>query len=91
MIAETAEGAAQPDAVNSPAATTPYARQCRRGRYVSRGPRTPGQNDANPAHDVPRVSDLVISARNGDKRAWDALVERYAPLIWSICRRHRPR
>lgn len=88
MIAETAEGAAQPDAVNSPAATTHYARQCRRGRYVSRGPRTPGQDDTNPAHDVPRVSDLVISARNGDKRAWDALVERYAPLIWSICRRH---
>ena len=35
------------------------------------------------------VSDLVGRARNGDKQAWDALVERYAPLIWSICRRHR--
>jgi RNA polymerase sigma factor (sigma-70 family) len=35
------------------------------------------------------VTDLVVSARNGDKQAWDALVERYAPLIWSICRRHR--
>jgi RNA polymerase sigma factor (sigma-70 family) len=34
------------------------------------------------------VSDLVTWARNGDKQAWDALVERYAPLIWSICRRH---
>ena len=34
------------------------------------------------------VSDLVTSARNGDKQAWDALVERYAPLIWSVCRRH---
>jgi RNA polymerase sigma factor (sigma-70 family) len=34
------------------------------------------------------VSDLVTRARNGDKQAWDALVERYAPLIWSICRRH---
>jgi RNA polymerase sigma factor (sigma-70 family) len=33
--------------------------------------------------------DLVMRARNGDKQAWDALVERYAPLIWSICRRHR--
>jgi RNA polymerase sigma factor (sigma-70 family) len=30
----------------------------------------------------------VTRARNGDKQAWDALVERYAPLIWSICRRH---
>jgi RNA polymerase sigma factor (sigma-70 family) len=35
------------------------------------------------------VTDLVIRARNGDKLAWDALVERYAPLIWSICRRYR--
>jgi RNA polymerase sigma factor (sigma-70 family) len=37
----------------------------------------------------PLVIDLVTRARNGDKQAWDALVERYAPLIWSICRRHR--
>jgi RNA polymerase sigma factor (sigma-70 family) len=37
----------------------------------------------------PTVNDLVARARNGDKQAWDALVERYAPLIWSICRRHR--
>jgi RNA polymerase sigma factor (sigma-70 family) len=35
------------------------------------------------------VTDLVTRARNGDKQAWDALVERYAPLIWSICRRYR--
>jgi RNA polymerase sigma factor (sigma-70 family) len=35
------------------------------------------------------ATDLVTRARNGDKQAWDALVERYAPLIWSICRRHR--
>jgi RNA polymerase sigma factor (sigma-70 family) len=35
------------------------------------------------------VADLVIRARNGDERAWGALVERYAPLIWSICRHHR--
>jgi RNA polymerase sigma factor (sigma-70 family) len=35
------------------------------------------------------VSDLVACARSGDRQAWDALVERYAPLIWSICRRHR--
>jgi len=37
----------------------------------------------------PVVTDLVTRARNGDRQAWDALVERYAPLIWSICRRHR--
>jgi RNA polymerase sigma factor (sigma-70 family) len=37
----------------------------------------------------PSVNDLVTRAKNGDKQAWDALVERYAPLIWSICRRYR--
>lgn len=35
------------------------------------------------------VVDLVTRARRGDPRAWDLLVERYAALIWSICRRHR--
>jgi len=39
--------------------------------------------------DDPPVTDLVARARSGDKQAWDALVERYAPLIWSICGRHR--
>jgi RNA polymerase sigma factor (sigma-70 family) len=34
------------------------------------------------------VSDLVARARKGDEQAWDTLVDRYAPLIWSICRRH---
>jgi RNA polymerase sigma factor (sigma-70 family) len=34
------------------------------------------------------VTDLVTRARDGDKQAWDALVERFAPLIWSICSRH---
>jgi RNA polymerase sigma factor (sigma-70 family) len=42
-----------------------------------------------PDVDDPSVTDLVTRARNGDKQAWDALVERYAPLIWSICRRYR--
>jgi RNA polymerase sigma factor (sigma-70 family) len=35
------------------------------------------------------VTDLVTRAREGDQRAWDALVKRYAPLIWSICRQYR--
>ena len=39
--------------------------------------------------DDPVVAGLVTRARNGEEQAWDALVERYAPLIWSICRRHR--
>ena len=37
----------------------------------------------------PAVTDLVNRAAQGDKHAWDALVARYAPLIWSICRKHR--
>ncbi len=32
---------------------------------------------------------LVTGAGNGDQQAWDELVDRYAPLIWSICRRYR--
>ena len=40
-------------------------------------------------HDDPIVTGLVTGARHGDQRAWDALVERYAPLVWSICRRYR--
>jgi len=39
--------------------------------------------------DDPQVTDLVIRASRGDRQAWDALVERYAPLIWAICRRYR--
>ena len=35
------------------------------------------------------VTSLVTRAGNGDRQAWDALVERYAPLIWSICRKYR--
>jgi len=39
--------------------------------------------------DDPTVTDLVTRARSGDKQAWDEIVERYAPLIWSICRQYR--
>lgn len=35
------------------------------------------------------TADLVTRARRGDRQAWEALVERFAPLIWSICRRYR--
>jgi len=34
------------------------------------------------------VTNLVARAGNGDQQAWDALVDRYAPLVWSICCRH---
>ena len=45
-------------------------------------------HDAEPKCDNPVVA-LVAGAKNGDERAWAALVERYAPLIWSLCRRYR--
>jgi RNA polymerase sigma factor (sigma-70 family) len=45
-------------------------------------------HDAGPTRDNP-VLTLVMRARTGDERAWDALVERYAPLIWSLCCRYR--
>ena len=48
-----------------------------------------GRATADPARDGPLVPDLVTGARTGDKRAWDALVERYAPMIWSICWKYR--
>jgi hypothetical protein len=47
------------------------------------------RNPTNPVRDDPAVVVLVTRARGGDQEAWDTLVERYAPLIWSICRRHR--
>jgi len=47
-------------------------------------PSEPANAPADPA-----VTDLVARAKDGDRQAWDALIERYAPLIWSICRRHR--
>jgi RNA polymerase sigma factor (sigma-70 family) len=44
---------------------------------------------ASGGRDDPAVTGLVTRARNGDRQAWDQLVDRCAPLIWSICRRHR--
>ena len=43
----------------------------------------------HPAHDGTLVTDLVTRASAGYQQAWDALVERYAPLVWSICDRFR--
>jgi RNA polymerase sigma factor (sigma-70 family) len=45
--------------------------------------------DAHTMREELAVTDLVTRARDGDPQAWDALVERHAPLIWSICRRYR--
>lgn len=32
---------------------------------------------------------LVSRATDGDENAWNEIVERYAPLVWSICARHQ--
>jgi RNA polymerase sigma factor (sigma-70 family) len=37
--------------------------------------------------DDPTVIALVSRAAGGDPAAWDEIVERYAPLVWSICAR----
>ena len=50
---------------------------------------SPARGNGNRPHDDPSVTDLVTRARRGDKQAWDNLVERYAPLIWAICRQYR--
>jgi hypothetical protein len=41
-------------------------------------------HNAEPMCDNPVVT-FVTRARDGDERAWAALVEWYAPLIWSLC------
>ena len=37
--------------------------------------------------DDPTVVALVTRAAGGDPAAWDEIVERYAPLVWSVCAR----
>jgi RNA polymerase sigma factor (sigma-70 family) len=39
--------------------------------------------------DDPSVIALVTRAANSDQDAWNQIVERYAPLVWSICTRYR--
>lgn len=39
--------------------------------------------------DDPVVIALVARAGQGEQTAWDEIVERFAPLVWSICRRFR--
>jgi RNA polymerase sigma factor (sigma-70 family) len=39
--------------------------------------------------DDPSVIALVARVGDGDQEAWNELVERYAPLVWSICVRYQ--
>jgi RNA polymerase sigma factor (sigma-70 family) len=88
MTTEAASGLAQPQPGQVLAAMA-HPRAAWRTGHANCGCRAPTPKDAQPMRDDPSVTNLVTRARNGDKRAWDALVERYTPLIWSICRRYR--
>ncbi len=52
-------------------------------------PCVPPPEDIGHACDDSVLTNLVACARRGDMQAWNALVERYAPLISSICRKYR--
>jgi RNA polymerase sigma factor (sigma-70 family) len=39
--------------------------------------------------DDPLIVALVARATGGDQRAWDEIVERYAPLVYAICTKYR--
>ena len=39
--------------------------------------------------DDPAVIALVTRARDGDRGAWNEIVDRYVPLVWFICRRYQ--
>jgi len=89
MTVEPASVLTPPRPTNDHAAMARLPRQHPRTEHTNGGPCAAARNEANQVRDDSVVIDLVAGARDGDKQAWDALVERYAPLIWSICRRHR--
>src|SRR3954449_1219324 len=41
------------------------------------------------SRDMAEVADLVRAAAEGDRDAWDALVDRFNGLVWSVARSHR--
>src|SRR5215204_2663996 len=65
---------------------TPAERSCPDG--VSKRTFTPPPAMMVAMRDDPTVVDLVERAREGQRVAWDQLVQRYAPLVWSVCRRY---
>jgi RNA polymerase sigma factor (sigma-70 family) len=52
-------------------------------------PRVSAREDLIPMSHDPPVTVLATCAANGDRPAWESLVERHAPLIRSICRRYQ--
>ena len=89
MTAEAPTATAQPGAAKSPSATAhPHGSTAAAGTAAA-APSAYTRKDAHPRRDHLSLTDLVTRARNGDTQARDALVDRYAPLIWSICRRYQ--
>jgi RNA polymerase sigma factor (sigma-70 family) len=87
MTTEAAHALTQPN----PDKSLPSWRIARQPPHQARQlrSRAPTPKDAQLLRGDLTVIDLVTRARGGDRQAWDALVERYAPLIWSICRKYR--
>jgi RNA polymerase sigma factor (sigma-70 family) len=61
----------------------------RHGGPANRRSRASTRPGADPVRDNRVITDLVTRAAQGEKHAWDELVERFIPLIWSICRKYR--
>jgi RNA polymerase sigma factor (sigma-70 family) len=92
MATKTATAPARPGAPQPPR----QARPSGAGRATGQPPNSPAIPSAAPTpmnvipgHDDLPAADLVARTKHGDQQAWDTLVERYAPLVWSICRRYR--
>ena len=74
-------------APNNHGATSYPATTWANPRSGDRHGREPGSHPAGHSRDDPVVAGLLTQAKDGDRQAWDALRDRYAPLVWSICRR----
>ena len=88
MTAEAGNATAESHGTKPREAVAPLFRN-QHGRHPDSGSCAPDGFCRVPVRDDPAVTGLVTRARSGDKRAWDLLIERFSPLIWSICRRHR--
>jgi len=87
VSAETARGETLPDPVNSSALNRQPSWNHAR---ANSGSDLLVRRETPPRRDASVIADLVsYRARKGEQQAWDALVARYAPLIWSICRKYR--
>jgi len=89
MTTKASSSVAQADTEMPSAAGAHAPVRRRHGEPANRGPRAPTRTGADPVRDNHVLTDLVTRAAKGEKHAWDALVERYIPLIWSICRKYR--